>query len=151
MSSHNGQHEVLMCTNNCGFFGGLHTERMCSKCYNQMTAALVMKDKLKLKETHEQLDHTVSSLVKAFSELQAPSTDHVAEVKPLQKAARGFRCRTCNKRLGWTAIKCRCGPTFCSLHISSAEHGCTYNYKEQGRKAIAEANPKVARSKLEKL
>jgi len=61
------------------------------------------------------------------------------------------RCWLCNKRVGLTGFKCRCGGTFCSSHRYSENHECSFNYKGVGREAIAKANPVVKADKIEKI
>jgi hypothetical protein len=36
----------------------------------------------------------------------------------------------CIKKIGITAIKCRCNMKFCNIHIPSNIHKCSFNYKE---------------------
>lgn len=61
------------------------------------------------------------------------------------------RCATCSKRLGLTAIKCRCEQYFCPLHRSTNSHNCSFDYKAFGRDQIAKNNPTVVASKLDKI
>ncbi|CAN1156086.1 Zinc finger A20 and AN1 domain-containing stress-associated protein 7 [Linum perenne] len=51
------------------------------------------------------------------------------------------RCLTCNKRVGLTGFKCKCGSTFCGSHRYPENHDCDYNFKKAGRNAIAKVNP----------
>jgi hypothetical protein len=61
------------------------------------------------------------------------------------------RCFSCNKRVGLTGFKCRCGNTFCSLHRYSDKHNCSFDYKTAGRDAISKANPVVKADKFDKI
>lgn len=45
----------------------------------------------------------------------------------------------------------RCGNTFCATHRYAEVHGCTYDYKNEGRKLIEQNNPVVAAPKLPKI
>lgn len=43
---------------------------------------------------------------------------------------------------------CRCGNKYCGPHLQSEQHGCTFDYKEEGRKKLEEDNPRVVGDKL---
>ena len=61
------------------------------------------------------------------------------------------RCFSCNKRVGLTGFSCRCGSLFCGQHRYSDKHECPYDYRTEGRDAIAKANPVVKAEKLDKI
>lgn len=61
------------------------------------------------------------------------------------------RCNKCNKKVGLTAIKCRCGSTFCAAHRYAEAHGCTYDYKANCRQELTKQNPKIVGEKLTKI
>nr|QYC07285.1 SAP9 [Tamarix hispida] len=61
------------------------------------------------------------------------------------------RCLCCNKRVGLTGFRCRCGDLFCSEHRYSDRHDCNYDYKAAGREAIARENPVVRAAKILKV
>eukprot|EP00004_Rigifila_ramosa_P011735 TRINITY_DN2506_c0_g1_i2.p1 TRINITY_DN2506_c0_g1~~TRINITY_DN2506_c0_g1_i2.p1 ORF type:complete len:141 (-),score=25.44 TRINITY_DN2506_c0_g1_i2:133-555(-) len=61
------------------------------------------------------------------------------------------RCFVCKKKIGLTGFTCRCGGMYCGNHRASDKHECTFDYKTQGRDAIAKANPVVAPEKLQKI
>ncbi len=63
-----------------------------------------------------------------------------------------LRCEQCNKKLGLTEYKCKCGRIFCITHLHAEEHRCTYDYKSEGKahlKKIYEVGP--LSSKIEKI
>ncbi|KAG5460964.1 MAG: hypothetical protein BJ554DRAFT_6922, partial [Olpidium bornovanus] len=62
------------------------------------------------------------------------------------------RCAVCNRRLPLVAatFRCRCGKPFCSNHRYSDRHTCTYDYKAEGRIAIARENPCVISKRRER-
>ena len=92
-----------------------------------------------IKEELDSSDKTrVANIVKTQSEEQCNN-------KPAN------RCWLCNKRVGLTGFKCRCGGTFCSSHRYSENHDCSFDYKGVGREAIAKANPVVKADKIEKI
>ena len=61
------------------------------------------------------------------------------------------RCLVCKKKVGLTAISCRCGGLFCSIHRYSDKHDCDFDYKAMGKKEISEANPVVKAKKIDKI
>ena len=61
------------------------------------------------------------------------------------------RCMKCNKKLKLMAIasgKCRCGGLYCSAHLNSKEHDCTFNYLEHSQTNIEKNNPIVIPTKV---
>jgi hypothetical protein len=48
------------------------------------------------------------------------------------------RCNGCRRKLGLMPLRCRCGQDFCSEHISSSAHACTYDYKGENVKLLLE-------------
>ncbi|CBI34811.3 unnamed protein product, partial [Vitis vinifera] len=61
------------------------------------------------------------------------------------------RCMSCNKKVGLTGFRCKCGSTFCGAHRYPEKHECTFDFKASGRDAIAKANPVVKADKLDRL
>ncbi len=62
------------------------------------------------------------------------------------------RCEKCNKKLGISEYKCKCGKLLCISHLHAEEHACTYDYKQEGQtllKKQIEVGP--LSSKLEKI
>lgn len=63
-----------------------------------------------------------------------------------------IRCEQCNCKLNITnSMKCKCEKTFCMKHRFFADHGCTYDYKTEERKKIAQNNPQIISDKLIKI
>lgn len=50
------------------------------------------------------------------------------------------RChgQDCRRKLGLMPLHCRCGHDFCSEHIGSSAHACTYDYKGENVKLLTE-------------
>jgi len=46
------------------------------------------------------------------------------------------RCEQCKKKLGIMEYVCKCEKRFCISHLQPQEHGCTFNYKAEAKKAI---------------
>ncbi|KAF3793708.1 Zinc finger A20 and AN1 domain-containing stress-associated protein 9 [Nymphaea thermarum] len=63
------------------------------------------------------------------------------EDRPSKLITTVFRCSSCQKKVGLTGFRCRCGDLFCARHRYSDAHGCSYDYKAAGREAIARENP----------
>lgn len=61
------------------------------------------------------------------------------------------RCWKCNKKIGVTAIQCRCKYYYCGKHRYSNEHDCPINYKKINKEILLSNNIKCQASKLEKL
>jgi len=62
------------------------------------------------------------------------------------------RCKACNLRLPLTATcasACQCGDIFCARHLHA--HDCSFDYHSREQHKLAEDNPKMAPSKLERL
>lgn len=89
----------------------------------------------------------------------SPSHHHLPPVKTkphpppqLLPPKKKTRCFSCGKKTGLaTTYQCRCGNSFCATHRYAEAHGCTYDYKSEGRKIIEQNNPVVAAPKLPKI
>ncbi|XP_057803673.1 zinc finger A20 and AN1 domain-containing stress-associated protein 4-like [Salvia miltiorrhiza] len=58
------------------------------------------------------------------------------------------RCSVCRRRLGLLGFACRCGAAFCAAHRHPEAHGCTFDFKEAGKIAIAKQNPLIKSHKM---
>lgn len=45
-------------------------------------------------------------------------------------------CWKCNKKIGLTAIQCKCGFTFCDAHRLPENHECKIDYKKENKKIL---------------
>lgn len=157
----------ILCINNCGFFGSAATMNMCSKCHKD----LLVKQ--------EQAKPTVSPAaniltVPSSSNLEQAIISETVDVQPIVVETKAIsvqpscalgsvgsveekpkegpnRCTACNKRVGLTGFKCRCGNFFCASHRYSDKHNCQFDYRNAAREAIARANPVVRAEKLDKI
>ncbi|GMI84107.1 Stress Associated Protein3 [Hibiscus trionum] len=133
-----------LCVNNCGLLGSPATQNLCSKCHRDL-----------------QLKHQSSSAKLAVNQTPIPSSSLTSSSSPFEVIdeqtaevvveARPKRCLSCNKRVGLTGFKCRCGMVFCGIHRYPEEHGCDFDFKAMGKQQIAKANPVVKAVKLQKI
>ncbi|KAM7273084.1 hypothetical protein ACFE04_027748 [Oxalis oulophora] len=108
-----------MCANKCGFFGSARTLNFCSKCYEGY-----------LKTVQESAPPPIKVKREKFS-----------------SASLVTRCRCCNKKLGLTGFKCRCGKTFCGSHRYPDEHCCSFDFKEADLQFLVKQNPLIKADK----
>ncbi|XP_049269828.1 AN1-type zinc finger protein 4 isoform X7 [Rhipicephalus sanguineus] len=71
---------------------------------------------------------------------------------PGKAKKKGKRCSWCNKKTGLASTYvCRCGSTFCAAHRYAEAHGCSHDYKAEGRYILQRNNPVVKAAKLPKI
>jgi hypothetical protein len=71
--------------------------------------------------------------------------------KPKTISVDKSRCFECKKKVGLTAIECRCGNVYCGPHRTAEKHMCTFDFKTLGRTHIEKQNEKVVAERFEKL
>ena len=74
------------------------------------------------------------------------NVDEILNIKPKT------RCAQCNCKINITnSIQCKCDKIFCMKHRFFSDHGCTFDYKTEERKKLAENNPQIVADKLIKI
>lgn len=153
--------EPKLCVNGCGFFGSPSNMNLCSKCYRDIRAteeqaasamAAVEKslnpNKPKIQPQQSQV---IAPGVESGSSSSTSGGDSAAASSDPPKSTGTTRCLSCNKRVGVTGFKCRCGSTFCGTHRYPESHDCEFDFKGAAREAIAKANPVVKADKVERI
>ncbi|KAK8515706.1 hypothetical protein V6N13_139324 [Hibiscus sabdariffa] len=138
-----------LCANNCGLLGSPSTRNLCSKCHRDLQLKQHQSSSAKL--AVNQIPILSSSLTSSSSSFQVKD-EQTAEIKAAEMVVevRPKRCLSCEKRVGLTGFKCRCGMVFCGIHRYPEEHGCNFDFKAVGKQQIAKANPVVKAVKLQK-
>ncbi|XP_068666586.1 zinc finger AN1 domain-containing stress-associated protein 15-like [Aristolochia californica] len=93
------------------------------------------------------------------AEIPSPDTDQKVfssqipkeETIPPRPIRYANRCSSCQKRVGLTGFRCRCGDLFCGTHRYSDTHDCSFDYKAAGREEISKANPVIKAAKIIKI
>lgn len=141
---------------------------MCSSCFRaKMSAAqLSVQDHVAKPEVgrcaHQAAqDSAPQALAAAAPAAPAQPSDSAAEPAaqsadtaagaPGEGPKKKNRCFVCKKKVGLLGFECKCGRLLCSNHRTAEEHECDYDYRTEGKKRLADANPVIAFSKIDAL
>lgn len=101
---------------------------------------LVTFDKSKLIKLDNSLNEIISTTT---DKSEAPNS-----IIPDKK----LRCRQCNCKINITnSLECKCKKIFCMKHRYHTEHNCSYDYKTEEIKKLAEANKQIVSDKIIKI
>ena len=80
---------------------------------------------------------------------QAEAAPEASTSAPSEPPKKKNRCSVCKKKVGLLGFECKCGRLLCSSHRTAEEHNCEFDYRAEGKKRLADANPLVAFSKVD--
>ena len=122
-----------LCAKCCSFYANPQFGTYCSKCYKELNLATsILKPNTKVEKEEKVQDP------KAEEKKIVNQTDHSL-------------CWNCGKKAGIMAYKCKCEYSFCKKHRLPENHNCEYDYVNEGKQALAKANPNVQHDKIERI
>lgn len=147
-----------LCIKGCGFFGAAASGGMCSVCWkkeisNRQVDTFSRRSSVENSEKKEEVIVSMTAVVENTTENAVSSMELVGGTKEegvceatekkeenlIQKNKN--RCWECKKKVGLTAIECRCRYVFCGLHRYADQHSCTFDFKAADRAELAKKNP----------
>ncbi|KAH7477179.1 hypothetical protein PRIC1_001199 [Phytophthora ramorum] len=143
-----------LCLNGCGFFGAPGSGGMCSVCWKKTMSDRQAASATAPPAVEQKMEAAAPALGVYTDNNSAAITEEAEEPKPAEKPVQKNkkRCWECKKKVGLTAIECRCGYVFCSGHRYADQHNCSFDFKASDRAELARRNPGGGQfGKLEKL
>ena len=58
------------------------------------------------------------------------------------------RCTVCDRRLPIVPVQCRCRAPLCRRHVAPEQHGCSFDYRAEGRALVRQRNPRIRPEQL---
>ena len=142
---------VMCCSNES-------SDGLCSQCYKAKISDVTLKLN-QIVPAAPKVDSRparAASLPVAAQEPDAAGPLPVSDAGPPVAAAseqpkKKNRCSVCKKKVGILGWECKCGKLLCTSHRTPEDHACDFDYRTEGKKRLAEANPLVAFSKVDSI
>lgn len=139
---------VVLCLNNCGFYGRDATRGYCSKCFKDLGLQSETKSEPSVNAAAAPMVVAEDAKAPVLSAAGGAEDDTPAP-RPVQKKKN--RCWTCKRKVGIVGFDCRCDYTFCARHRYPHDHSCDYDFRKAQQEKLREANPNLTQDKFEKI
>lgn len=136
-------------TPNCGFYGTIETDFMCSKCFKNRAFSM-LGSRAKTAGISQPKKKTARARFR-MAILKVRAVCIFKRASKREQQVHKDRCFSCNRKLGITGTECRCGYIFCGKHRYADEHNCTFDHYARHQAALEKANQKVRASKMDNL